>query len=61
MFKDQKILSSTGFGSVSYVNAGTMDNDGWELEFSTNIMGMRGDLTLDLSLNFSNYVNTIIE
>ena len=61
VFKDQKIPSSTGFGSVSYVNAGTMDNDGWELEFSTNNMVKRGDWTLDLSLNFSNYVNTIIE
>lgn len=61
LFKDQKIPSSTGFGSVSYVNAGTMDNDGWELEFSTNNMVKRGDWTLDLSLNFSNYVNTIIE
>ena len=46
---------------MSYVNAGTMDNDGWELEFSTNNMVKRGDWTLDLSLNFSNYVNTIIE
>ena len=61
LFKDQKIPSSTGFGSVSYVNAGTMDNAGWELEFSTNNMVKRGDWTLDLSLNFSNYVNTIIE
>ena len=38
-----------------------MDNDGWEIEFSTNNMIKRGDWSVDLSLNFSNYVNTIID
>lgn len=61
LFKDQSIPSSTGFGSISYINGGTMDNDGWEIEFSTNNMIKRGDWSVDLSLNFSNYVNTIID
>lgn len=61
LFKDQGIPTSSGFSTLSYINAGTMDNDGWELEFSTNKMLERGDWTVDLSLNFSNYVNTMIE
>lgn len=28
LFANQSIPSSTGFGSISYINAGTMDNDG---------------------------------
>lgn len=61
LFKDQTIPSSTGFGTVSYINAGTMDNDGWELEFSTNRLIKAGDLTVDFSLNLSNYRNNIVE
>lgn len=61
LFKDQTIPSSTGFGSISYINAGTMDNDGWELEFSTNRMIKRGDWTVDFNLNLSNYRNNIVE
>lgn len=60
LFSNQSIPSSTGFGSLSYINAGTMDNDGWELAFSTQNMIRRGDWTVDLTLNLSNYRNTII-
>ncbi|MEQ2981384.1 SusC/RagA family TonB-linked outer membrane protein [Paraprevotella clara] len=61
LFENPGIPSSTGFGSVEYINAGTMDNDGWELEFSTNNMVKKGDWSLDLTLNFSNNRNTIKE
>lgn len=61
LFKDQSIPSSSGFSSISYINAGTMDNDGWELNFNTNRMLQFGDWTIDFNLNFSNYINTIVE
>ena len=61
LFKDQSIPSATGFSTISYINAGTMDNNGWELEFSTNRMLKRGDWQLDVNLNLSNYRNTIKE
>ena len=61
LFANQTIPSSTGFSSISYINAGTMDNNGWEVEFSTNRMIKRGDWQFDVSLNFSNYRNTIKE
>lgn len=60
LFKDQLIPTSTGFGSISYINAGTMDNDGWELEFSTDRAIKAGDWTVDFSMNLSNYVNTVV-
>ncbi len=59
LFSNQSIPSSTGFGSLSYINAGTMDNNGWELEFHTSNMVKRGPWTLDVSVNLSNYRNTI--
>ncbi len=61
LFSNQTIPSSTGFSSISYINAGTMDNNGWEVEFSTNRMIQKGDWQFDVSLNFSNYRNTIKE
>lgn len=61
LFANQTIPSSTGFGSISYINAGTMDNLGWELELSTNRMLEKGKWTFDVSLNLSNYRNNIIE
>lgn len=61
LFSNQTIPSSTGFGSISYINAGTMDNLGWELELSTDRLIERGKWTFDFSLNLSNYRNKIIE
>lgn len=60
LFRDQSIPLSTGFSEVAYINAGTMDNDGWELELSTDRMIKRGDLTVDFNLNLSNYKNSIV-
>ncbi len=59
LFKDQRIPSSTGFGSLSYINAGTMDNDGWELNVNTNNLINIGKFTIDLNANLSNNKNTI--
>ncbi len=61
LFKDQQIPQSTGFGSISYINAGTMDNDGWELNINTNNLIKVGKFTLDFNANLSNYKNTIKE
>ncbi len=61
LFRDQTIPSSTGFGSISYINAGTMDNDGWELNLNTNNLIKVGKFVIDFNLNLSNYKNTIKE
>lgn len=59
LFENQRIPSSTGFSSISYINAGTMDNDGWELNINTNNLISTGRFVIDLNINLSNYSNTI--
>lgn len=59
LFENQSIPSSTGFGSISYINAGTMDNDGWELNVYTNNLIKAGKWVVDFNGNLSNYNNTI--
>lgn len=61
LFRDQTIPSTSGFSSISYINAGTMDNKGWEFELSTDRMIKKGKWQIDMSLNLSNYRNTIVE
>ncbi len=60
LYPGQSIPSSSGFGSLAYVNAGRMDNTGWELYLSTNKMLKFNDWTIDVNLNLSNQVNKII-
>ena len=59
LFENQSIPSSTGYGSISYINAGTMDNDGWELNLNTMNLIKAGKFVIDFNANFSNYKNTI--
>ncbi len=59
LFENQSIPSSTGFSSISYINAGTMDNDGWELNVYTNNLIKAGKWVVDFNANLSNYSNTI--
>lgn len=60
LFKDQGIPSSSGFSDLKYINAGTMDNTGWEIYISTNKMFHNKDWTVDVNLNLSNQVNKIV-
>ena len=59
LFANQSIPSSTGFRSISYINAGTMDNDGWELNLYTNNLIKAGKWVIDFNGNLSNYNNII--
>ncbi len=59
LFHDQTIPSTTGFSSISYINAGTMDNDGWELNINTNNLIKAGKFIIDFNANLSNYRNVI--
>lgn len=60
LFENQSIPQSTGFSTISYINAGTMDNDGGELNLNTNNLLKIGKWTFDVNANFSNYRNKII-
>src|SRR5574344_282594 len=59
LFENQRISSSTGFSNISYINAGTMDNDGWEFNLNTTNLIKIGKVTIDFNANLSNYSNTI--
>jgi len=61
LFEKLSIPSSSGYGILSWENAGTMDNDGWELNLQGNKLLKIGDFYAGIVLNFSNYINTIID
>lgn len=60
LFENQSIPQSTGFSSISYINTGTMDNDGWEFNLNTNNLLKVGKWVFDFNANFSNYRNNIV-
>lgn len=61
LFRNLRIPSSSGFYSVPVQNVGSMDNNGWELNFYTNNGFRFNDFVIDFNFNLSNYVNTIVE
>lgn len=61
LFKDFTIPSSTGFGSLSYINGGAMEKNGWELNFYTNNLVKVGDWSFDVNFNLANYTSKITE
>lgn len=61
LFPDFSIPGSTGFSSLSYINGGTLDNKGWEINLSTNRMISGKDWSLDINLNFNNAVNEFVK
>ena len=61
LFGGLAMPSTSGFTSLSYSNVGTMDNDGFEFNFTALRAVKIGKFFADLNLNFSNSVNTIVE
>jgi len=61
LFKDVALSNTSGYGSVSYINGGTMNNDGWEVNFYANRLLKTKDFSMDFTFNLSNYKNTIID
>ena len=61
LFPNVSISQISGFSSLSYINGGTMDNSGWEVNFyATNIVKSK-DFSLDFNFNLSNYFNVLID
>jgi hypothetical protein len=60
LFKDLELPTSSGYTALTYLNGGTMTNDGWELNLNGKDIIKVGDFKFGLSLNLSNYVNTIV-
>jgi len=61
LFENLNIPASSGFYDVPVQNVGTMDNNGWELNFLTNNALNTRVFQIDFNFNLSNYVNTIAD
>ena len=61
LFSNLRVPSSSGFSNVPVQNVGTMDNNGWELNFYSVKAIKVNDFMVDFNFNLSNYVNKIIE
>ncbi len=59
LFKDVRISSVSGFPSLSYINGGTMDNEGWEINLQANRFVKVKDFSMDFTLNLANNINKI--
>ena len=55
------IPSMTGYSTLSYINAGRMDNDGWELNFSAKKLFKIGKFSMDASFNVAQNSNLLKE
>ncbi|MBD5224430.1 MAG: SusC/RagA family TonB-linked outer membrane protein [Bacteroidales bacterium] len=61
LFSDFTIPSSTGFGSVKYINGGSLEKNGWEVNFYTTNLVKAGDWSFDVNFNLANYNSKITE
>jgi TonB-linked SusC/RagA family outer membrane protein len=61
LFEKTPLPTSSGFGVLSYQNAGIMDNNGWEVNFYANKFIKTKDFSVDFRFNLSNYVNTLVK
>lgn len=61
LFSNLRVPSSSGFSNVPVQNVGTMDNNGWELNFYSVKAIKVNDFTVDFNFNLSNYINSIVE
>ena len=61
LFENVAIANSSGFGSLRYQNAGSMDNNGWEINVFANKIIKSGKFSMDFRFNLSNSVNKIVD
>lgn len=61
LFKDVAISPTSGYDKLSHINGGSMQNDGWEVNFYANKIFSTKDFSVDFTFNLSNYKNTIID
>jgi len=61
LMTSKRISSANGFNYLNWVNAGTMRNKGWELNFSTSKFAKIGKFAMRLRGNVSQNFNTVEE
>ena len=57
--KDAKIPTSTGFSTLPYRNAGSLENTGWEVNFSASQFVKWGNVGFDFRFNIAQDINTL--
>ena len=60
LLKDTKLPTTTGYGSVKYINSGKMSNKGVEIRFEYQIFRNK-DLTISANANISRNINKVKE
>lgn len=60
LFDKIKIPGTSGVGELAFINGGTMDNEGWEVNFNANRVIKTKNFSVDFNFNISNNVNKII-
>ena len=61
LFENVAIPNSSGFGNFTYQNAGSMNNNGWEINLYANKFISSKDFSIDFRFNIANSVNTIAQ
>jgi len=61
LFKDVVLPNSSGFGKLTYQNAGSMNNNGWEINLYANKIVSSKDFSIDFRFNIANSVNKIVQ
>ena len=61
LFNNVGISTIVGYSAISSLNDGTIDNQGWEFHGRVRDLLKVGNVRMDLSFNFSNNKNTIVE
>ena len=59
LFQNQSIPSSSGFSSLDWINGGSMNKQGWEINIYTNGLIKAGDWTFDVNANLANSTGKI--
>ncbi len=61
LMSGRAIPSSSGYGSLSWQNVGSMRNDGWEFNINGNGVVKAGKFKMDFNMTFANNRNEIID
>jgi len=61
LMENRAIPTSSGYGTLSFQNVGSMRNNGWELNLNANDLAHSGKFFMDLNLSFANNNNEIVD
>ena len=61
LMKDVRIPSMAGYSTVTWMNVGRMDNDGWEMNITARRFVKAGKFSMDASLNIAQNSNLLKE